>query len=284
MKKIILLVCAAMVIFPTFASGEFNSRTLELGTGSGKTGDTVYLPLSVSGTGGGVGGIAITVGLDSSIFEVVDIRESAALTPEVVNPVEQGYCDTSPCVNPYSEGGVGTGALFFQFNDQGDGKALIAAAAAQALADDIDLMEIGIRIKGSVASETVFDISLSQTNLPQNTAAGYDDPNNNPIPVLVGLPDNDPNSEGNYPVTDTFSTTLIDGSIRVEVGMKEDFNGDGVVDINDLALMAQLWGETEDSPTWDPRFNLNTDPNSEGRQVININDLANLAQQWGQVN
>lgn len=281
MKKTIFLVCAAMVLFPTFAFSQ-NSRTLELGMGSGGVGDTVYLPLSVSGTGGDVGGVAITIGLDSSMFEVVDIRESPALTPEVVNPVEQGYCDTSPCVNPYSDGGVGTGALFYQLNDQGTGKALIAAAAAEALADDIDLLEIGIRIKGSVASETVFDIALLQTNLPQNTTAGYDDPSNNPVPVLVGLPAIDPDSEGNFPVSDYFSTTLIDGSIRVEVGMPEDFNGDGVVDINDLALLAQLWGETEDSPSWDPRFNLNTDPNSEGKQVININDLANLAQQWGQ--
>ena len=35
-----------------------------------------------------------------------------------------------------------------------------------------------------------------------------------------------------------------------------DFNGDGQVGISDIGLVVQRFGMTEESPNWDPRFDL----------------------------
>lgn len=241
MKKSALVIFFVFICVPSLVFAQ-NSRSLDLGDASGSTGQTVYLPLTISGTGGEVGGIAFTLEFDSTMFEVVGIRENSTSTPEVVDP--EIYCGTLPCDNPYTttNGSVGTGALFFQFNDDGSGKALVASAAAEPTPDNVTLMEIGFQINGSVATETIFDINLSQTQLPQNTAAGYDAASN-PIPVLSGLPSLTADTNGDYPVSDTFSVSSLDGGvITVEPGEvcsspKGDVDGLTGVSIQDVSYL-----------------------------------------------
>jgi hypothetical protein len=53
-----------------------------------------------------------------------------------------------------------------------------------------------------------------------------------------------------------------------------DLNGDGRVNIFDITLLTQHWGETPESEGWDPSMDLN------GDGVINIGDIVVLGQNW----
>jgi hypothetical protein len=53
-----------------------------------------------------------------------------------------------------------------------------------------------------------------------------------------------------------------------------DVNGDGVVNILDIALVAHAWSSTPGSPRWDPRCDL------DGSGVINIIDITIVARQF----
>lgn len=54
-----------------------------------------------------------------------------------------------------------------------------------------------------------------------------------------------------------------------------DVNGDGRVDLKDIALVARHFGSTPGQPTWDARCDLN------GDGQINMLDLAILARHFG---
>jgi uncharacterized protein YfaS (alpha-2-macroglobulin family) len=54
-----------------------------------------------------------------------------------------------------------------------------------------------------------------------------------------------------------------------------DINGDGVVNILDLALVARAWSSTPSSPSWDPRCDLNKDDR------VNIIDITLVAREYG---
>jgi hypothetical protein len=97
-----------------------------------------------------------------------------------------------------------------------------------------------LKIIGSVSTETVFDINLNQTDLPQNTAAGYDDPTSNPIPVLSGMPSLTPDGNGDYPVSDTFSVSPLEGgtiTVSADDVVPGDVDGIEGVDIRDVRYL-----------------------------------------------
>ena len=54
-----------------------------------------------------------------------------------------------------------------------------------------------------------------------------------------------------------------------------DLNGDGVVNVVDLALVTGHFGQSTESPAWDPR----ADPNDDG--VVNVLDLAIVIATFG---
>ena len=58
-----------------------------------------------------------------------------------------------------------------------------------------------------------------------------------------------------------------------------DFNSDGIVNYLDLGLLADHWLLTDESPNWDPRFNL-SDVAEAGHQIINYLDLGIFADHW----
>jgi len=72
--------------------------------------------------------------------------------------------------------------------------------------------------------------------------------------------------------TNTANNAKIDGMVTVKV---TDANGDGAVDITDLALLGKAWQSTSGQPN----YNTAVDFNNDG--IINVADFALLGQNWG---
>ncbi len=71
-------------------------------------------------------------------------------------------------------------------------------------------------------------------------------------------------------------------------GVCADFNGDGLVGIIDIALVVQRFGMTDESPDWDPRFDLHRGTNVDrvfigGEGVIEVVDIAFAVARFGDV-
>jgi len=83
----------------------------------------------------------------------------------------------------------------------------------------------------------------------------------------------------NYTLTTTAAltnscNTLSNGTITVR--LMGDVNGDGRVDLKDLALVARAFGSTPGSPNWNPAADVN------GDGVVNMKDIALVARNFGQ--
>lgn len=72
----------------------------------------------------------------------------------------------------------------------------------------------------------------------------------------------------------TGSDTLTNGTVAVR--LSGDVNGDGRVDLKDLALIARAFGSSPTSPNWNP----NADINGDG--VVNMKDITLVARDLGQ--
>jgi endoglucanase len=55
-----------------------------------------------------------------------------------------------------------------------------------------------------------------------------------------------------------------------------DVNGDGRVDLKDLALVARAFGSTPTSPNWNPAADIN------GDGTVNMKDIALAVRNFGQ--
>jgi Ca2+-binding EF-hand superfamily protein len=55
-----------------------------------------------------------------------------------------------------------------------------------------------------------------------------------------------------------------------------DVNGDGRVDLKDIALVARAFGSTPTSPNWNPAADIN------GDGIVNMQDIAIVARNFGQ--
>lgn|GEM_PF-1776280 len=91
------------------------------------------------------------------------------------------------------------------------------------------------------------------------------------------------NTEGlpclNYTLTavatiPTGSNTLSNGTLAVR--LMGDVNGDGRINVKDIALVARAFGSTPTSPNWNPAADLN------GDGVVNMKDIAIVARNFGQ--
>jgi PKD repeat protein len=72
----------------------------------------------------------------------------------------------------------------------------------------------------------------------------------------------------------TGSNTLSNGTLAVR--LMGDVNGDGRVNVKDIALVARAFGSTPISPNWNPAADLN------GDGVVNMKDIAIVARNFGQ--
>jgi len=77
---------------------------------------------------------------------------------------------------------------------------------------------------------------------------------------------------GNHEALPTSGTTP-DAECYV-APIPSDLNGDGRVNIMDMAMIGQHWGETPESEGWDPAMDLNNDG------VINVGDMVIIGQNW----
>ncbi|MGD0160804.1 MAG: dockerin type I domain-containing protein [Candidatus Bathyarchaeia archaeon] len=89
------------------------------------------------------------------------------------------------------------------------------------------------------------------------------------------------NTEGvpyqNYTLTavatiPTGSTTLSDGNVTIK--LLGDVNGDGVVDLRDIALVARAFGSTPGGPNWNPAADIN------GDGTVNMEDVTLVARNF----
>jgi len=83
---------------------------------------------------------------------------------------------------------------------------------------------------------------------------------------------------GNYTLTAVVTTplgshTFIVGNIVVR--LVGDVNGDGIVNMKDIALIARAFGSTPTSPNWNPAADLN------GDGTVNMKDIALAARYFG---
>ena len=84
---------------------------------------------------------------------------------------------------------------------------------------------------------------------------------------------------GNYTLTAVAtiangSNTFTDGNITVR--LVGDVNGDGRVDLKDIALVARAFGSTPSSPNWNPYADIN------GDGIVNMKDIILVARHFGE--
>jgi hypothetical protein len=71
------------------------------------------------------------------------------------------------------------------------------------------------------------------------------------------------------------NNVLVDG--KVNVRLVGDINGDGIVDVSDVALVTATFGSYPGSPNWNPACDLNRD------NIIDISDVATVCANFGKV-
>jgi hypothetical protein len=73
--------------------------------------------------------------------------------------------------------------------------------------------------------------------------------------------------------SDLTDNIFVDGFVVINI--TGDVNGDGVVDIYDLAAVGLAFGATPDKPNWNPQADIN------GDNIIDIFDLVAVAVNFG---
>ncbi len=73
----------------------------------------------------------------------------------------------------------------------------------------------------------------------------------------------------------TITVATQDGSVTVTAGCREDVNGDGVINVVDIQLVAAHWNTAAGDPDYDALYDINADSR------INIVDIQLVASKWG---
>lgn len=132
----------------------------------------------------------------------------------------------------------------------------------------------------------------TQANVPvvgALVAVEVQDPKNTPLVIRVLETDTDGiyrltfrlpagSPTGTYSVHASASyedqEAVVDTTFQVKQEISADINGDGTVNILDIALMALAWGSYPGHLRWDPRCDL------DGNELINIIDIALVAVEY----
>lgn len=196
----LLLLLAGCLLFASGAAAipsvTAYDRTLTVGTGSGSSGATVNLPVTIDNNTD-VAGASFTLAYDPTVFTFMGLQQGT-----------QTIDDGSGASPDYSS------TMFYQYNDQDNadgtakiGRVMIAAASAQEFSSTT-LFKAQFQILGGSGT---YPINLYRTAV-HNPQAGYSTPTL--LPVLVGIPAATANTAGYYS-TATYSTRLVNGSITV---------------------------------------------------------------------
>ncbi len=202
MTYISALLCCITICTPVLAS-----KTLTVGNAIGRPDQIVEIPIIIDNSTG-IGGMAFTLLFNSEVFEFQDIKLNEKVISDGSDYVVNG---TDPVeYTGYTESDV-QNTIFYQFNDEIDGKVIISVAQAEALSTEttgITFFSARFLIKQGDGN---YPINVNKTII-KDIPAGYNTPS--ALPVLIGMPSETENSEGFY-TTPTFATTLIPGSVNV---------------------------------------------------------------------
>lgn len=135
-------------------------------------------------------------------------------------------------------------------------------------AEDIEEDEIRYALTGG-ADETRFTIDPITGQLSFNEAPDHENPNdtdkNNIYEVQVTANDGNEGTD-----SETFQISVTD------FDLPSDFNGDGLTNMDDLAIFSPAFLSSEEDDNFDPRADLN------GDRLINLDDLGRFAANFGQ--
>jgi uncharacterized protein (DUF2141 family) len=84
---------------------------------------------------------------------------------------------------------------------------------------------------------------------------------------------------GNYTLTAVVTTPTSSNTFTIGnmvVRLVGDVNGDGRVDLKDIALVARAFGSTPTSPNWNPAADI------LGTGIVNMKDIGLVARNFGQ--
>jgi len=228
--KIFSALCLAVMMVIGVGSAAHAVKSLEVGTDNVlNTGDesarTADLYITLKGGFDDVNGLAFTLLYDKAVFDFVDLT---------ANTISLYDGDTYDPANPPDEAAVASSSIVYMDNDKpGEGRVLIAAAAANFLANDTnDVVPFvaQFRVKEGLGNG-FYPINVQQTIIGPDTAqaAGYDVATY--IPIAVGL---DPAADPTTTAT-AFAVQLplgggitvgggyiISGSVQYEGGMDAD--------------------------------------------------------------
>jgi len=237
-------------------------------------GGLVDFPVTIdTGDGDGdLGGVAFSVTYNAAIFK---FGSTSSGTLTVKDPTT--YCtDASAltgCASPYDTDPNETVFCVANPDDTDDttGTAKIACASATAMSGTI---VIQLQAKDDVAVGTEVkdeDVTLGTTTIT-NSSAGYD--GSEPLPVLVGMPDDTGTPTNEYEVAPANMTTSgVTDKLVVGGVTKGDPNDDEITNILDLSIAVGKMSLSASDGT--SQFDA-CDMNSDG--IINILDLSSMVQ------
>jgi len=198
--KIFSVLCLAVMMVIGVDSAAHAAKSLEVGTDNVLNTDdesarTADLHITLKGGFNDVNGLAFTLFYDRAVFDFV------GLTADIISLYDGGTYDPD---NPPDEEAVASSNLVYMANDKSDeGRVLIAAAAANFLANDTnDVVPFvaQFRVKEGLGNG-FYPINVQATIIGPDTAydAGYHV--YSPIPVAVGLdPAADPTTATDFEV------------------------------------------------------------------------------------
>ena len=268
--KIFSVLCLAVMMVIGVGSAVHAAKSLEVGTDNvlntgAEAARTADLHITLKGGFNDVNGLTFTLLYDKDVFDFV------GLTADTIS-LYNG--DTYDPANPPDEEAVASSNIVYMTNDKSDeGRVLIAAAAANFLANDTnDVVPFvaQFRVKEGLGNG-FYPIKVQQTIIGPDTAqvAGYDVATH--ISVAVGLdPEADPTTATAFAVqlTSVGGITVgggytISGSVQYEGGT----NADGAL-VRLFRNVGNNYFLNDTTTVSNGRFAFNTKPNGTYKLVV----------------
>jgi len=125
-------------------------------------------------------------------------------------------------------------------------------------------------VKGDFTSDSIVD----DPDLRILAYAWLTDPNSSDWNGLCDISPDEGDDTINLGDFSRFAQNWLEG---VDVSLKGDFTGDGIVDYFDLYVLAHTWLSDSNSPNWNEVCDISPD---EGDNIINLKDFSRFAQDW----
>lgn len=233
---------ATLLLISLFVAGSaFGALTEQTGAITVGTADATAapgaefsMPVTITQAGAAVGGVAFTLTYNSTVVEFVRVDDGGV---SVADPTESCSGTAEGC-DPYATDGDATSTLFYQANDDGAGKVMIAAASAEALPVGSTIFNVVFKFKETATEGDTAGVGIDATNL-NNPSAGYE---NEDVDMLGAMPESDGSFANIFPASKT-TPTANDVDVDPDAGCaKGDLNCDGTVNIFDVLEVIDAMG------------------------------------------